>query len=67
MPWSPAEAPRHTKAADTPAKRRLWARVANRALGDGHSEGSAIRIANAALRGHSANAREDRKKRARLI
>ncbi len=49
MPWSAEDAPRHTHAADTPEKRRVWARVANEALTRTGSEESAIREANAAV------------------
>jgi hypothetical protein len=47
MPWSASDAEAHTKQADTPRLKRLWARVANAALWRGDSEGSAIRQANA--------------------
>lgn len=50
MPWSPRDAPRFTKAADSPEKRRRWARIANEALKRGLSDGAAIREANAALK-----------------
>ena len=50
MPWSASEAKEHTKKADTPAKQRKWAAIANNALktykGD---EGKAIATANAAM------------------
>lgn len=49
MPWTAADAPRHTSKADTPKKRHQWAVVANAALADGKSEGAAVRIANAAV------------------
>src|SRR5260370_3305790 len=49
MPWTAADAHRHTKAADTPKKQHRWATVANAALADGKDEGAAIRIANAAV------------------
>jgi len=53
MPWSPADAPSHTKAADTPALQRLWAKVANEQLQKTGDEGRAIRIANAAVKSHA--------------
>lgn len=53
MPWKPSDASRHSKSANTPKKRRQWAHVANDALAGGASEGSAIRQANAAVRGTS--------------
>lgn len=49
MPWSASDAMGHTKKADTPAKQKKWATIANAALDDGHDEGSAVRIANAAI------------------
>lgn len=51
MPWKPASAKRHTKKADTPKKKRQWSHVANAALRRGASEGSAVRQANAAVKG----------------
>jgi hypothetical protein len=51
MPWSAADASSHTKKADTPAKKKRWAAVANAALGSGSSEGSAVRQANAVIAG----------------
>ena len=49
MPWTKADAKRHTKKADTEAKQKRWADVANAALKRGDSEGSAIRQANAVI------------------
>jgi hypothetical protein len=49
MPWTAADAERHTGKADTPKKRHQWATVANAALADGKDDGAAIRIANAAI------------------
>lgn len=49
MPWVPADALRHNKKADTEAKQKKWATIANAALADGKDEGAAIRIANAAI------------------
>jgi len=53
MPWTARDARRFTKKADTPAKRRKWAKIANKALESGKSEASAVRIANAAISGKS--------------
>ena len=58
MPWSPADAPKHTKSASTPQLRRQWAAVANetreRLLKEGYSEeaadAQAIRRANGVVR-----------------
>jgi predicted RNA-binding Zn-ribbon protein involved in translation (DUF1610 family) len=57
MPWTASDAEEHTKKADTEAKQKKWAKVANSALEscieDGgkqdECEGRAIRIANAAM------------------
>lgn len=51
MPWKPKDATKHTKKADTPEKRRRWAKIANHSLERGQSEASAIRQANAAVKG----------------
>lgn len=55
MPWTPADATRHNAKADTPGRRVLWAKVANRTLAlakehdDSDPEGRAIRTANASV------------------
>lgn len=49
MPWTPAEATKHTKKADSDVKKRQWAHVANSVLKGGASEASAIREANSAV------------------
>lgn len=55
MPWLPSDAERHSAKADTPARRRLWAAVANRVLRTGEKnkvdepEAHAIRAANWAV------------------
>lgn len=54
MPWAPSDAKRHTRKADTPAKARQWAHVANSALDRGAAEGSAIQQANGVVRDHPA-------------
>ena len=63
MPWSASDAKGKTSKADTPAKQKKWAEIANnarkKALSDGKSEdeadASAIKIANSAV----ANIKED--------
>ena len=50
MPWKPSGAKRHTKQANTPKKKALWSKIANRLLAEGASEGSAIRQANAVVK-----------------
>ncbi|NVM23083.1 MAG: hypothetical protein HWN68_15030 [Desulfobacterales bacterium] len=52
MPWTAADANRHTKKANTPEKRSLWARIANERLRKGASEASAIRQANSVIKNH---------------
>lgn len=57
MPWTPEDAQNFTREADTPEKRRLWARIANSTLARCEREGGkhdecaaqAIRVANAAI------------------
>lgn len=49
MPWTPADATRHTKKANTPKKKRQFADVANSILARTGDEGRAIRGANAAV------------------
>jgi len=59
MPWTPGDGPaRHTKKANSPAKKKQWSATANavraKAMASGASEeeadGKAIRIANAAVK-----------------
>lgn len=60
MPWQMRDAPRHTKAATTPAKKKQWRSVANKVLAEsGGDEGKAIRIANAAVKKRSKTPRSD--------
>lgn len=49
MPWSAADADKHTHAANTPRLRVLWAKVANERLEAGADDATAIREANAAV------------------
>jgi len=49
MPWTPDDAPSHTKKAATEEARRLWAEIANQVLGRTGDEGRAIREANAVI------------------
>jgi uncharacterized protein YdaT len=50
MPWKSKQATKHTKKAKSPKAKRQWAKVANAVLKKGGSEGSAVRIANAAVK-----------------
>jgi hypothetical protein len=49
MPWTPEDAPRHTKKAASERLRQLWAEVANKVLEETGDEGRAIRQANAVV------------------
>lgn len=57
MPWTAGDASSHTKKANTEAKKKKWAKIANRALttcladggNQGDCEASAIRIANSQM------------------
>jgi hypothetical protein len=49
MPWSPSDATRHTKKANTPKKKRQFSDVANSVLARTGDEGRAIREANAVV------------------
>ncbi len=49
MPWTPKDATRHTKKADTPTAKRQFAEVANSVLKKTGDEGRAIREANAVV------------------
>jgi hypothetical protein len=59
MPWTAKDGPkRHTKAANTPAKQRQWADVANKELEKTGDEGRAIRVANGVVRDHPSEKRK---------
>ncbi|GAJ28151.1 hypothetical protein [Acidomonas methanolica] len=49
MPWTAADAERHTHKADTTALQELWAKIANECLERTGDEGRAIREANAVV------------------
>jgi hypothetical protein len=49
MPWDRAGAARHTKKANTSAKRAKWAKIANSVLAGSGDEGKAVRIANSKM------------------
>lgn len=58
MPWKPDSGPaRHTKAADTPAKKKQWSSTANAVLKKTGDDGQAVRIANAAVKNHPSKKR----------
>jgi len=53
MPWLPSDGPkRHTKKANTPAKRKQWSSTANSVLEKTGDDAKAIKIANAAVKNH---------------
>lgn len=62
MPWTPADAEKHTHLATTPERREFWARVANSILKDTGDDAMAIRVANKDLR-HRVEDSERKKKR----
>jgi hypothetical protein len=55
MPWTAADAERHTHLADTPTKKRQWAHVANATLERTGNDARAVRAANAAVRSSHAS------------
>lgn len=55
MPWTAADASRHTKKARSGAARRQWSAVANSMLDRGYSEGRAVRAANAVVKKRGKN------------
>jgi len=59
MPWSPSDGPaRHSKKANSPAKKRQWADIANKVRDESGDEGKAVRIANAAVKKHPSKKRK---------
>ncbi len=52
MPWSAADARKHTGLANTKRRQELWSETANKILANTGDEGQAIRIANSAVRKH---------------
>jgi len=55
MPWQASDAIGHTKKADTPAKQKKWAEIANKVLEESGDEGKAIEVANNAIAQRSAD------------
>lgn len=60
MPWTAADAQKHTGEADTPARQALWADIANRVLRKTGDEGRAISEANAVVATKQTRKRRDR-------
>lgn len=50
MPWTAKDARRHTKKADTPARQKTWARVANDVLSRTGDEARAAKMANGVIK-----------------
>ncbi len=57
MPWTSSDATRFTKKANTPEKKKRWARIANSSLSSGDSEATAIKKANASIKNSTVMAR----------
>lgn len=49
MPWSPKDAQKKTKKADTPKEQEDWAKVANGVLKKTGNDAKAIKLANALI------------------
>lgn len=49
MPWSPKDAPKKTKKADTSKEKEQWAKVANSVLKKTGNDAKAVRIANSTI------------------
>lgn len=56
MPWSPKDASKKTKKANTPKEKEEWSKVANSVLKKTGNDAKAVRIANSVI------AKNDRKK-----
>lgn len=50
MPWTPADAKSHTKAAKSKTAKRQWSDVADKVLAKTGDEGRAVREANAVVK-----------------
>lgn len=53
MPWDDSDAKHSTKKANTPKKRRMWRKVANKVLHETGDDAKAKRIANAAVKNYA--------------
>lgn len=63
MPWTVADALRHTKAAGSECAKERWAKTANAVLEKTGDEGRAIRIANAAVKGGEMACKKGKKRK----
>lgn len=59
MPWTDGDAVKHNKKATTPRLKHIWASAANAALKMYKDDGTAVRVANVAVK--DALARDKRK------
>lgn len=50
MPWTAEHAQKFTKKADTPAKQKQWADIANKVKEDTGDDSQAIQAANSAIK-----------------
>ncbi len=62
MPFGPRDATRHTRKADTPKRKRMFAHVANSMMDRGMPEGRAIAAANAAVGRSKRKSRRSKRK-----
>jgi hypothetical protein len=51
MPWTSAEAVKHTKKASSSKKKQIWSEVANKQLDKSGDDASAVRVANYVVKG----------------
>ena len=63
MPWTPADATRHTRKVATPKQQGMSSAIGNRLLGEGSSDGEAIRIANGVVKKRAGKAKAKAKRR----
>lgn len=50
MPWKDSQAVKHSRKANTPARKRQWRKIANAVLEKTGDDAKAIRIANSAVK-----------------
>jgi hypothetical protein len=59
--WTMQSGLKHTKKANTPAKKKQWASTANAVLEKTGDEGMAVRVANAAVAKHPSKKKTQKK------
>jgi hypothetical protein len=57
MPWTMADASRHTKKADTKPEQRQWSAVANSVLKKTKNKARAVASANAVIKNRGSNSK----------